>query len=129
MKNGRSAPCAIHVLFLFPCCSFFLGQPSADNLDDMLLLLRRKCPPLGNLVPLLQASPATGARGVLRNEYGMVVPGRLLPIIDRLCKRQSFFDEAPGVLEDFPHPFLAEVFEFLLLQVDLTAKPGLLEMQ
>jgi hypothetical protein len=65
---------------------------------------------------------------MLCDEAGMVVPGRLLPIIDRESRCQSFFNKLCGMLQDRMHPLLVEIVKLLLMQVDPASKLGLLEI-
>ena len=46
---------------------------------------------------------------MLRDKYRVVMPRRLLSIIDRSSRRQPFFDELRRVLEDFVPAFLSKV--------------------
>jgi len=44
---------------------------------------------------------------MLRDEYGMIVPGCLLSVIHGRSGRQPFLDEPRRMFEDFIHPFTA----------------------
>ena len=52
---------------------------------------------------------------MLSDEDRMIVPGRLLPVIHRESRRQSFFNELDSMLEDLIHTFSLEIIKFLLL--------------
>ena len=64
---------------------------------------------------------------MLRDKYRVVMPRRLLSIIDRSSRRQPFFDELRRVLEDFVHAFLSKVVKLLLSQMNAAAKRRLTE--
>ena len=46
---------------------------------------------------------------MLGDKYRMIVPGRLLSIIEREGRCQSFFDELRSMLEDFIHSFFTKI--------------------
>jgi hypothetical protein len=52
---------------------------------------------------------------MLGDEDRMIVPGRLLAIIRRESRRQSFFNKPGSMLEHIIHAFSLEIIEFLLL--------------
>lgn len=64
---------------------------------------------------------------MLRDKYRVVMPRRLLSIIDRSGGRQPFFDELHRMLEDCVHAFLLEVAKLLRPQMNSAAKRRLTE--
>ena len=59
---------------------------------------------------------------MLRDEYGMISPGRLLPIIEWLGWRKSLCDEGGRVRENRVHPFSLQVIQFPATQSHARAK-------
>ena len=52
---------------------------------------------------------------MLGDEYRMVVPGRLFPVIQQIRWRQPLCNEISRMLEDFTHSFAVEIVKFLFL--------------
>ena len=50
--------------------------------------------------PLVHASAAAGCRSMLGGEYGVASPGRLPPVIARVCRRQTLDEELARMLMD-----------------------------
>jgi len=65
----------------------------------MLLFRRRELAALGDAVPLFQASSATRAGRVLRDEDGVPAPRSLLPIVARCGWRQTIPHEVTRVID------------------------------
>ena len=84
-----------------------LPQPPLEDIDDVLDLHRRKRLAPLDAVPLLQAFSAAGGRGVLGDEDGMAVPGRLLAVVEGLGRGKPLAEESPRVMRIHRQRFFA----------------------
>ena len=84
--------------------------------------------PFGDCVPLLQAAAAARRRGVLRDEDGMTFPGRLPPVVQRLCGGQTFGDEVRRVLHYDGQTFGAQILRILSAEAKPSAKVRLAQL-
>ena len=81
--------------------------------DDVVDLLRRQRPTLGNMVPLGKASTAACGCGVLGHEDGMPPHGRLPAVVPGLGVSQPLDDKTPAVLQDYGEGLFAQIRRFL----------------
>lgn len=59
---------------------------------------------------------------MLCDEYRMIAPGRLFPVICRGGLRQPLLDEYSRVIEDLSHAFASQIIQFLALEAKPAAK-------
>src|SRR5947209_16588269 len=85
--TGRAGPGGAHLAV----------DPATDHIDDVPLLLAGELDAGSDVVPLGQAGAATCRGGMLRDENRVPAVGRLLPVFDRMGRREALRDQLPGV--------------------------------
>ena len=111
----------------FPVIGHLLLEPSGNQLNDSFLVLRINRDPHGDLVPLMQAGPATGCRRVLGDKNRMSPHRGLLAVVFRLGAGQAGPDEITGVTFDGFESLLGKIPFGVWAKAETTAEPAGLE--
>jgi len=99
-------------------------HPLHQDIDDINLLLFRERPTRRDTVPLRQAGPAAGRRGMLRNEDGMAAHRRLPAFISGLGRGEPLSDKIGRMRPDHVCRLGIQVCLLLLAETETGPKGG-----
>ena len=99
-------------------------HPLHQDINDTNLLLSRERPTRRDTVPLCQAGPAAGRRGMLRNEDGMAAHRRLPAVISGLGRGGPLSHKIGRMRPDHVCPLGLQVCRLLFAETEPRPKGG-----
>ncbi len=117
-QQWESRPFALflHFLFVFLDLSF---NPGHKQFHDSFLFIFCQLTSFWNMIPFIQTAPAATGTGMLGNEDGMSMHGRLFSIIRYFCGSQSGMDKISRMFLNCIHSLFFNIFSIPIRQMKL----------